>query len=127
MPFKILMRYWQQTFAKVLVNPAHVELFIKNSPPIVDELKTPLHELFDGDAVFVVNVGDLLNAAAIFFCSQRFSLEPGFDDFHCDSRADNLAADAKDVGIGMLAGQLSAERVLADSRIDAVDFVSDEY
>ena len=82
-------------------------LFVALGLYIHEQKKNPcagekfIDNLFNRDAMFVVDVSNFLDAAAIFFSGQRFSLEPSFNDFHCDSRADNFSANAKNVGIGV--------------------------
>ena len=72
--------------------------FVKRTKnPVVRTGAKAVNDSFHRDAVFIVDVGDFLNAATIFFCSQRFGLEPSLDDFHSDCRADNFSANAKDV------------------------------
>ena len=77
--------------------------------------------------MLVIDGLHLLDAALIFFGRQGIRMHPRLDDFHGDSPADDLAAEAEDVAVIVLAGQLCAEWVLADNGIDAVELVRDHY
>ena len=68
---------------------------------------------------------DFLDAAAVFLGGQRIGVHPGLDDFHGDGRADDLAAEAEDVAVVMLAGEGGTERILADDGEDAAQLVGD--
>ena len=84
------------------------------------------HALFTREAVLVVDRLDLVHPAAVLFFHQRVSSHPGLDDFTGHHVANDLGAQAEDVGVGVLAGQFSTERVLADRGVDAVDLVGDQ-
>ena len=75
---------------------------------------------FYRDAVLVVDFLNFVSSADVFILGQRIGVHPGPDDFHGDHAADDLPADAEDICVIVLAGQRGAERILADSVIDAV-------
>ena len=53
--------------------------------------------LLHWNTVFIINIFDLLNTAAIFISSQRFRLHPDFYILQSYYAADNLTAKAEDI------------------------------
>jgi hypothetical protein len=82
-----------------------------------------LQGLFYRDAVLGIDFLYFLDAAAVFFGRQRVRVHPGLDDFHGDGRSDDLAAEAEDVAVIVLARKGRAERVLADDGKNAAELV----
>lgn len=74
-------------------------------------------------AVCVIYLLDLFSSSDILFCSKSVCMHPCLHNFHSYERTNKLSSKTKNVCIIVLSSERSAERILADAGINAVNLV----